>query len=247
MSLSGIIKILFTYRSFMFLRLIGGLFMLFQPLSLNAQNVQIWKAELGRAIFGEYGMIYEKKIFGRNKIPTHNGYYEREMYLSGRTPQQARMSPPRKAYEFLFNAKKKFYTLSGGYFNHDYTSRRELHEGIFGQLQVKRYFSEEPPHGFYVAVGIRYQIYISRTYNEYYETLLSGTTHRPSLLLPILGWQHILGYKNTFAIDACIGADWGYKYQVQPEPFYQFQTISNLRIFWGLSVGFVRYKQRSIW
>lgn len=214
---------------------------------LHAQDVRLWKAEAGRAFIGEYGFNYEKKIFSGKNHSNPKGYYEREMYFSGRTPSQARPSAMEKAYLFFTNAYKKYYSVSAGYYNQDFTAERELYDAVFGRFVIKRYFGEEPPAGFYLGIGIGYQMYFCRQYNNFYETLEQGTIHRPSVTFPVVGYQWLLGNKGTFAVDAQIGADWGYAYQVQQPDWYQFQNVNHFRIFWGLSAGIVNYRRRSIW
>ena len=211
---------------------------------IYCQNVYVFKVDGGRCYWGEYGFSFEKKIIRHRYLHNPTGYYEIDSYLENLDPKKAKMSPFKKAWQFIVNDYNKFYISNFAVYHKNFATQKEVFDGITGRFGFRRYFSKKPPFGFSVSLGASAGMFFIQNYNDYQLTINKATLIKPAILFPWLSYQWGIEKKKTIIFEIFTSLELSYPIQVQTQtptnPWYQIQNNrNNLGVYAGLQIGYV--------
>lgn len=192
---------------------------------------------------GQFGLVLESKIRGRNYMHAHKGFYLREMVVSRISYRQARPSIFERLHKFFLSDYQKYLVLYAGYQREDLTDHRLLLRGPFAQAAVRRYFRHRGPEGCYLHLGVDYAAHFVRGYDqELRRTDPSFLIHAPGARLTT-GWQFLLGHKRHWAIDLYAGGAWQQTMASKGPTHPAREALPTLRVVWGVGLGYAFHQR----
>ena len=210
----------------------------------QAKNTHALKMEVVGPLWGSYNFSYEKKIWqAKHGASRSKGYYNRHPNLSGHD-QPVRRPQRSHAPSKLTSDYNKMLVFSAGFENRDFSRRHTLLQGIGCGVGLKQYLMKRAPEGCYLLVGLHYQFYAARTYNQEFKLDAPVYLHRPSVTLPRVGWQQLFGRRNNYALDVFAGLNLGW---LSSEPAFKLSSLQPVRFEFGAQVGFAFRTRRRFW